>query len=336
MKALQYKLRYLLATCPQTLSHHPSVVDGQGQDKPYQCRFCANLATLPCEYCLKQIIVEAAATHKQIAGDSEIKAAIPKLDRDPRLDLALVVGNALLKLAGLQQQTADVSPPPLRDVDSGLFLRSVLLLDTQLKESPSDSGLRLLLVKLYLLLGCVSYAQQIWIPMDVKRTIQDALSPLFFDRIGSLSPGLFQGGRPLMEPLRSYYSKSLQYSCPLQIWNAFETGSYSSILDLTEYDSRLRRSCTLMMTLVEERRATRAFGGKLECDIQDSAFTGKYLLPDFQGARHAYKLLEDIVDSTELVNKTDYGSFTNLESSHGAPIQNFVRLGPDLSVSASS
>lgn len=139
-----------------------------------------------------------------------------------------------------------------------------------------------------------------------------------------------------MEPLRSYYSKSLQYSCPLQIWNAFETGSYSSILDLTEYDGRLRRSCTLMMTLVEERRATRAFGGKLECDIQDSAFTGKYLLPDFQGARHAYKLLEDIVDSTELVNKTDYGSFTNLESSHGAPIQNFVRLGPDLSVSASS
>ncbi|KAK4213132.1 N-acetyltransferase B complex non catalytic subunit-domain-containing protein [Rhypophila decipiens] len=313
LKALEYKIRYLLTTCPQTLSHHPSVVDGEEQAKPYRCRFCSKLASLPCEHCLKQMIVEAADTHKQIANDAEIKDAIPKLDRDPRLDLSLVIGNALLKLAGLKPQTGDIAPSPLRDVDSGLFLRAVVVLDSQLKETPSDTGLRLLLVKLYLLLGCASYAQQIWIPMDVKRTIQDALSPLFFDRIGSLSPGLFQSTRGLMDPLRSYYSNSLRDSCPLRIWDAFSAGSYSSILDLTEYDSRLRRSSTLMMTLVEERRATRAFGGKLDGDIEVSPFT------------------EDIGDNTELVNKTDYGSFTNLEGSQGPPIQDFVRLGPDLS-----
>lgn len=275
LKALEYKLRYLLTTCPQTVSHHPTVLDGEDQVKPYRCRFCANLTSLPCENCLKKIITEASGTHKQIANDSEIISSIPKLDRDPRLDLSLVIGNSLLKLANLLPRTSDVSPPPLRDVDSGLFLRSVLLLDAQLKETPSDTGLRLLLVKLYLLLGCASYAQEIWIPMDVKRTIQDALSPLFFDRISSLSPGLFQGTRPLMEPLRSYYSNSLRDSCPLRIWDAFASGSYSSILDLAEYDSRLRRSSTLMMTLVEERRATRAYGGKLEGDIDDSPFTGQ-------------------------------------------------------------
>lgn len=291
LKALEYKIRYLLTTCPQTLSHHPSVVDGEEQTKPYRCRFCANLTALPCEHCLKKVIVEAADTHKLIAGDSLIKAFIPKLDRDPRLDLALVIGNALLKLAGLKPRTSDTAPSPLRDVDSGLFLRSVVILDTQLRETPSDNGLRLLLVKLYLLLGCSSYAQQIWIPMDVKRTIQDALSPLFFDRIGSLSPGLFHGTRPLLEPLRSYYSNSLRDNCPLRIWDAFSSGSYSSILDLTEYDSRLRRSSTLMMTLVEERRATRAFGGKLEGDIEESPFTGELLSqlpPSFRHADHFF------------------------------------------------
>ncbi|KAK3321953.1 N-acetyltransferase B complex non catalytic subunit-domain-containing protein [Apodospora peruviana] len=313
LKVLECKFRYLLATCPQTLSHHPSVVDGQKQDKPYQCRFCANLTSLPCEHCLKQVIIEAVDTHKQIAGDPELIGVIPKLDRDPRLDLAIVIGNALLKLASLRGQVSDVAPSPLRDVNPALYLQAVLLLDTQLKETPSDTGLRLLLVKLYLLLGCASYAYQIWIPMDVKRTIQDALSPIFFDRISTISPGMFQGSRPLMEPLRTYYSNSFRDSCPLRIWDAFSSGSYSSILDLTEYDSGLRRSCTLMMTQVEERRATRCYGGKLDGGIDDSPFT------------------EDIVDGTTLVNKTDYGSFPNLESFHGPPIQDFVRLGPELS-----
>ncbi|KAK3320107.1 N-acetyltransferase B complex non catalytic subunit-domain-containing protein [Cercophora scortea] len=313
LKALQCKLQYLLTTCPQTLSNHPSVVDGVDQDKPYRCRFCSELASLPCEHCLKKIIVEASETYMEISADSELVGLIPRLDKDPRLDLALVMVNSLLKLGGLRQRGSDVAPSPLRDVDSSLFLQAVLLLDTQLKATPADMGLRLLLVQLYLLLGCVSYAHQIWAPMDVKRTIQDALGPLFFDRISSISPGLFLGGKPLMEPLRHHYSHSLHDACPLRIWDAFSSGSYSSILEMSDYDSKLRRSCTLMMTLVEERQATKCFGGKTELEIDD--------LP----------LAENIVDETTLVNKTDYGSFTNLESCHGPPIQDFVRLGPELS-----
>jgi hypothetical protein len=43
--------------------------------------------------------------------------------------------------------------------------------------------------------------------------------------------------------------------------------------------------------------------------------------------------LENIDDTTTLVDKTDYGPFPNLESFHGPPIHEYLRLGPGLSVS---
>jgi hypothetical protein len=42
---------------------------------------------------------------------------------------------------------------------------------------------------------------------------------------------------------------------------------------------------------------------------------------------------ENINDGTILLNKTDYGPFPNLESIHGPPIHEYLRLGPGLSVS---
>lgn len=41
--------------------------------------------------------------------------------------------------------------------------------------------------------------------------------------------------------------------------------------------------------------------------------------------------LDNIDDTTILLNKTDYGSFVNLESPQGPPIQEFLRIGPELS-----
>lgn len=252
------------------------MVEGTDQGKPFQCRVCSNLAKSPCEGCLRKLIIDAADAHRQITSDKELLAAIPKLDRDPRLDLALVMGNSLLKLSGLRPGLPNFGQSLWQDVQPDILLQAVLLLDTQLKVTPNDNGLRLLLVQLYLLFGCASYAHQLWAPLDVKRTIQDALSPLFFDRISSISPGLFQGTRPLMEPLRAYYTQSLRDPSPVRIWDAFSSGSYTSILDMAEYDKKLRTSCTLVMTLVEERRATRLFGGKLDVDIDDHILASEF------------------------------------------------------------
>lgn len=281
---------------------------------------------------MKKIILDASNTYKQINGDKEILDSIPRLDKDPRLDLALVMGAALLKLSGLKPCGSDASQSLWQRVEPGIFLQAVVLLDTQLRETPSDNELRLLLVQLYLVLGCASYAYQLWLPLDVKRTIQDSLSPLFFDRISSISPGLFQGSRPLMEPLRSYYNNSLRDRSPVRIWDAFSSGSYTSILDMNEYDGNLRRSCTVMMTLVEERRAIRSFGGRIECEIEAHPLAGEFISPCF-GRVLADIPSEGIDESSVLVNKTDYGPFPNLEGPDSLPIHESLRLGPDLSVS---
>ncbi|KAK5659258.1 hypothetical protein OQA88_1350 [Cercophora sp. LCS_1] len=313
LKSLTCKIRYLLATCPQTVSRYPSMVKGQQQTESHQCRFCSSLTAFPCRSCLKQIIGDSADVYRQITADKDIRDSIPHLDKDPRIDLSLVIGTSLLKLAELQAGNLHALRSPLHDVDSSLFLQSTLILDTQLKRTPSDNSLRLLLVQLYLLLGNASYAQQLWAPLDVKRTIQDALSPLFFDRISTISPALFQGARPLLEPLVTYYNNTIGGDCPLKIWDAYSYGSYTSILDMVKYDDKLRRSCTLFMTLVEEYRAARLFGTKMNYEISDHPLTWR------------------IKDDTTLLNKTDYGSFPNLESKHVPQIQEYTRLGPGLS-----
>lgn len=276
LKVLELKFRYLLTTCPQTLSEVPSVVDGRKQVHLYRCRFCSKPASSPCEECLGRIMSSAVATHQKISADAEHVKTIPKLDKDPRLDLSMLIGLSLLKLSGLQRRASTAPEPPLQDIKAPRLLQAVLVLDTQLKATPDDTGLRLLLVQLYLLIGCASYAYQLWAPLGVKRTIQDALSPLFFDRISTLAPGLFQGSRPLMDPLRSYYTHTLRDPCPIRVWDAFSSGSYTSIIDMAEYDSRLRRSCTLVMTVVEERRAARALGGRLDLDVDEDPLLGMY------------------------------------------------------------
>lgn len=233
---------------------------------------------MPCAACLDNIVTSASSVHQAICADPSIVKEIPSLDKDPRSDLSLIIAMSVLKSAGLDGQHSSNSGAPLLSVDPTRFLQAVLVLDKQLKETPDDTTLRLLLIQMYLVLGCASYANQLWAPMNVTRTIQDALSPLFYDRIFSLSPGLFQGSRPLTEPLRYYYSSTLRDGHPVRIWDAFSSGSYSSILGVAEFDNRLRRSCTLMMSVVEERRATRAFGGRLIDNVDELALTGKVFL----------------------------------------------------------
>lgn len=204
------------------------------------------------------------------------------LDKDPHVDLALVAASALFKLSGLAQSPSS-SPSrlsPLSSADPRRVLQAAMLLAAQLSRTPDEMPLRLLLVQVYLLLGTGSLARSAWVPTDVKRTIQDALSPLFFDRLSGVAPGLFQhsgaGRHDLTEPLASYYSGCLRDRSPVKIWDAFAAGSYSSILDMAAYSDRLRRSCTLVMAVVEERRAARALGGKIEGGIEQAPLLGEF------------------------------------------------------------
>lgn len=271
VRVLEIKFRYLLTTCPITLEH--VVVVGEGAEPRLKCHFCSALTGRNCKPCLESVASAALCAYQ----DAErTPAALKGLDKDPRADLALVAACTLLKLSGLRQtQASSTRLPPLSSVGMSRLLQATALVGAQVARSPSEIPLRLLLVQLYLLLGCASLAYQTWLPLDVKRTIQDALSPLFFDRISTLSPGLFhQRRQPLVEPLTSYYAGCLREDSPVKIWDAFNAGSYTSILDMAAYWDRLRRSCTLAMTVVEDRRATRASGGRIEGGIEQSPLLG--------------------------------------------------------------
>lgn len=270
VRVLEIKFRYLLTTLPLTLEH--AVVVGETGEPQLKCRFCSSTTTKNCKTCLESVTSAALSAYKDLEKTPD---ALKGLDKDPRVDLALIAASALLKLSGLRQSRTPTKLPPLSDADMSRLLQASIIIGTQVQKTPNEIPLRLLLVQLYLLLGCASLAYQTWVPMDVKRTIQDSLSPLFFDRISTISPGLFQQTRRLMEPLTSYYGGCLREPSPVKIWDAFNAGSYISILDMAGHSDRLRRSCTLAMTVVEERRATRAYGGRIEGGIEQAPLLGK-------------------------------------------------------------
>lgn len=324
---LQLKFRYLLTTCPQTLTHVASVVHGKGQ----LCKFCSKLSHFSCDHCLKAILEEAVATYKDVSDDPKRDILLSQLEKDPLLDLSMVIGISLLKLSGLQQTSRSLRTSPLEGTNSSRVLQALLVLDHQLQQSPNDIPLRILVVHLYLLVGCASRAHQVWTPMDVKRMILDSLGPLLFDRICSISPALFHGSKSFSEPLRNFYASATNDRAPTRVWDAFSAGSYSSILDIVDYDDKLRRSCTMVMSLVEERRATRAAGGKVENDIQEASLVCASVLLKHWTSVDGF-VVADITDDTVLVNATDYGSFPNLEGPFGDPLHELIRIGPPLSV----
>ena len=215
----------------------------------------------------------ASATYTEILDDEGTLSSFRQLGyQDPRRDLAVTIAVALLQRAGLaKRKLHNEFQPSLQMVQRSLLLQGTLVLDTQLKINTGDISIRLLLVQLYLLLGCASLAYETWQPLGIKRSIQDSLSPLLFDRISTVSPGLFLGSQPLMEPLRSYYMSVSKENAPSKVWDAFSTANYNSIVDIEAYDFALRRSCTMVMTAVEERRGTRLLGGKIEDGLKDAS-----------------------------------------------------------------
>lgn len=263
-------LRYLLTTCPQTLTASPAVLEA-GQTVR-QCKLCGAATSSDCHACLRAIFQSVVELRRQLTDGSSNATFDNHVSRDLQVNLSLVACMVLLKLASLRHVTSASENSQVLGTQPHRLLQAVFLLDKQLSATPDDVGLRLLLAKLYILIGCGTLAYRAWLPMDVKRTIQDALSPLFFDRLSTISPGLLhsQAGRPLTEPLKSYYRTSLRDRAPVKLWDAFVAGSYSSILDMSAFNDRLRQSCTRVMTVVEDRRSTRALGGKLE-ELDDVA-----------------------------------------------------------------
>lgn len=278
LQVLGLKIRYLMATCPQTLSVSPSE-DTTASRGSVVCRICNEIAAKNCHQCLLRIASDALALQAALESEDRDIEHVERMDATS--DLAIVAALALLKMSGLRQEKENGDASPLHRIDLKRFLQAVLVLDIQQGKSLENASLKLLLVQLYLLLGCANQANQLWIGLDVKRVILDSLGALYFDRISSVAPGLFRpplGGKPLMEQPKNYFFKTLRHGSPMRAWDAFEAGNHRSVLDIAEFWDRLRRSSAVIMTVIEERRGLRAISGKNDGAVDDDDLIGVFEL----------------------------------------------------------
>lgn len=249
---LALKTQYLLSTCP--IGRAPIA----GEKPSSKCLVCdAQFASESCPVCLAKISSAALGAYKSATKDF---AENPAGQNELLPELSMVVAFCNIQLAFQSRSGYIHSSPPA----SQYLLRALFVLEHQAFLTPKHSQISLLLVQLHLLLGSAHRSREAWHGLAVKRTIVDSLAPIFYDRLSTIAPIILDSsdswGWELIETLRSHFSVSLKLKMPRRLIDAFEAGSYGSILDMPKYIENLRSGCTRAMSLVEEVRADRLLG----------------------------------------------------------------------------
>ncbi|KAL7932854.1 N-acetyltransferase B complex non catalytic subunit domain-containing protein [Trichoderma chlorosporum] len=299
-RLLALKTQYLLLTHRKTKS--------RDQRQQLRCTVCeATVKSTLCSACLSRLSEASVAFYDSVAKPNGENA---KIKSEVLPELAILVA-----FCGLNLAFDDSTPTgqPLESSAARHLIRATLLLDDQLAQNPGHSQLSLVLSQLHIRLGSAYRASDIWDVIGVKRTIIDSLGPVFYDRLSTIAPALLSSydswGSHLMDLLQSHYQISLKLKMPRRLVDAFESGSYSSVMGVPKYIDRLRMSCTRAMSLVEARRIERLLGQtshELESD------------PRFY----------EIDDEAHLIQTIDYGSFPTWNSSTIQPMHLNLRLGP--------
>ncbi|TWU72835.1 hypothetical protein ED733_002053 [Metarhizium rileyi] len=300
---LSLKTRYFLSTCP--LGRMPVC----GEKPSSKCLVCdAMFDSESCSACLTKLSEEALATYKSATKDFDENSDLVG-QNEILPELSMIVAHCNVQLALRSRPGYIHSSPPA----SQHLLRALLVLEHQAFLTPKHSQISLLLVQLHLLLGSAHRCREIWHGLAVKRTIVDSLAPIFYDRLSTVSPVILDSsdgwGWELAETLRSHFTNSLKLKMPRRLVDAFEAGSYGSIIDMPKYVENLRSGCTRAMSLVEEVRADRLLGEPCGELLNDPRF---YQVPDDL-------LLRSVVD---------HGSFPSWNCSSSRPLHERLSLGP--------
>ncbi|RYP59394.1 hypothetical protein DL770_010207 [Monosporascus sp. CRB-9-2] len=283
------------------------------------CKYCrSELDHSDCISCFMSIVKVALENYNAGMRDDHLRYNIlPKTNGDPLSDLAMVGSVSLLKLARVGRSPGYTACSPLHLADIQYILQAIIWLDSYLTASPKNNPLRMLLLKLYLLIGCVSRAKSLWAQFDIKNAILDSLGPLFFDRISTIAPDLFGPGASIrrnpLRPFIDYYSKALRSTIPKQTVEAFKGGNWHTIPSMYEFGEGLKKSCTLVMAVVEERRGLRFKAGHTLTSIADEPLVCNLNL------------------NHELKDMTDYSYLPNFGSKDSMPTEVLVGQGPMLS-----
>ncbi|PKK41477.1 hypothetical protein CI102_14249 [Trichoderma harzianum] len=299
-RLLTLKTQYLLLTNRKTKS--------RGQDQQLQCTVCeATVKTALCNTCLSRLSEASVACYDSITKSDGENAKI-KTEVLPELAILIAFCSLSLAFDGPAQ-----TGQPLESKAARHLIRAALLLDDQLAQNPGHSQLSLLLTQLHIRLGSAYRAADVWDVIGVKRTIIDSLGPVFYDRLSTIAPALLSSydswGSHLMDLLQSHYQISLKLRMPRRLVDAFESGSYSSVMGIPKYIDRLRMSCTRAMSLAEARRIERLLGQTSHELDSDPRFN-------------------EVDDESNLIQTIDYGSFPSWNSSTIQSMHLNLRLGP--------
>ncbi|RYO73881.1 hypothetical protein DL764_011047 [Monosporascus ibericus] len=283
------------------------------------CKYCrSELDNSDCMSCFMSIVKAALENYNAGMRDDNLRYHIlPKTNGDPLSDLAMVGSISLLKLARVGRSPGYTAGSPLHLADIQYILQAIIWLDSYLTAWPKNNPLRMLLLKLYLLIGCVSRAKSLWAQFDIKNAILDSLGPLFFDRISTIAPGLFGPGASIrrnpLRPFIDYYSKAIRSTIPKQTVEAFKGGNWHTIPSMYEFGEGLKKSCTLVMAVIEERRGLRFKAGHTLTSIADDPLVCNLNL------------------NYELKDMTDYSYLPNFGGKDSMPTEVLVGQGPMLS-----
>ncbi|KAH9897387.1 N-acetyltransferase B complex non catalytic subunit-domain-containing protein [Xylariomycetidae sp. FL2044] len=266
------------------------------------------------EASLKGIIQDAVCEYSRAANGGNISEDVVPV----QAEIAIIGTVCILQLSKLTSEGGRKFCIPLGYnlyADMKLFIQAHVWLahaDSMCTDfNYTDANLRMLLMKLYLYMGSLRPAKAIWESFGVKNATLDSMGLLFFDRLSSMAPGLFISGQQHAptEQFLTYFTKAARLHQPQATRNGFREGNYVSVIDSLDFFSGLARSCTVVASVIEDRRQARLNGGRNQLAIADDP------------------LVEHITASTMLFNRDDYAAFPNLLEGAKLPVEKMVNVG---------
>ncbi|KAI8880386.1 TPR-like protein, partial [Backusella circina FSU 941] len=184
--------------------------------------------------------------------------------------------------------------------DTGYLIQAVTLLEMALEKSVYNFQIKLILVRLYVLLGVYLRPFEIYRTMEIKQIQFDTMVHYFSDRFTSL--GCSSDLKSVFHEALSIY-KSNGVETPEMLVKAYQYGTYSKIQEFIEFRRRLDTSLQQTITKIELMRL----------ESIHSSFQAKYAVQFFQER----DMMDIKYDDTYIEACSDNRDFKVLLNSNG-------------------
>lgn len=229
------------------------------------------------------------------AGALPLGSALLDTDNQYGDDAALLSVMGLIRLHLLHS----ASHPRTSITAQAPLYQALAILNVVVSKSKHNYQALLLLVRLYLLLGAIPLAIEVYPRLNIKQIQNDTLSHFLLTRISTVLPNERKVEVILNEAGRIYESSGAQ--TPNMLVLAFERGGYAQMMGFLEFSERVAGSVCRSMWEIERRRLDRLRG-------YTTSVTGK--------VDDAETLDTVLKDDATIWDNRDFGVVVNCETEH--------------------